>query len=154
MAKIVLPSDGIVNGSIDNKKGTKATISANVSCQLFSPVGTVSGTVQFPRKFGLLQRFSFSSNTPVFVRTFKFGGIENVEAVFKKVTLINFDTNTATKNCVLTLVASQVVPNTWVGAFTIVCPNGQKIVIFGVFSGDVTVNRKVSCGVLPLFKNP
>jgi len=135
--------DGVVEGSISGGD-TSATVTAEVSCVNSVPTGSISGTVETFTGTGTSE-FTFSSNQPLIVATLKTSTLQSVGAFFTDVTVRNVTTNTTTTGCSAELTATRLSSELWIGSFTVFCPTGPNLFIFGTFSGDVVVNRQVFC---------
>lgn len=137
--------DAIVTGVFNNFKGTEASVKAKVSCKHDCPIGEIEGKVAFiADDTGVLQRYKFCSDDPVFVKTSKHL-VRSVKANFKNVKLENLETCTEIRDCKACLVACQTGRNRWTGFLAIVTPSGRKITVFGTYSGNVRVLRTVCC---------
>ncbi|RJQ39175.1 MAG: hypothetical protein C4550_05665 [Nitrospiraceae bacterium] len=144
MSNGTLP-DGFVSGSIHGEENTKASVLANVSCtgSIPAPTGTISGTVEFPSE-QFTRKFTFSSNSPFVVATIKSNSTQSVGAAFDNVT-VQEDEFTPLTGCKAYLDATRLDSSRWIGSFTIVCPSGPQLFIYGIFGGSVVVNRQVFC---------
>lgn len=134
-------ADALVNGKISGG-GTTATVMADVSCINSTPKGNISGTISFFNG-RTTEKVSFSSSNAFIVATLK--SQNSVGAKFVNVTVKNITTGTIHKNCVAFLTATRLTSGSWIGSFSIVCPDGTEFFIFGVFTGSVIVNRQVFC---------
>lgn len=139
---VMLP-DGVVSGTI-NANGTKASVSASVSCSGIVPTGSISGTLNFFSGGPTNRNIKFASNTPVVVATLKTATLQSVGTEFRNVT-IQENEFTPITGCTAFLDATRLSTNLWIGSLTIVCPNGTKLFVFGTFTGSVRVNRQVFC---------
>lgn len=139
-------SDGFVSGVIINSLDTIGSVNVAVSCADQFPDGSISGIVQFFRN-GQLQKYEFSSARPISVKTTNSKTSSHVNTSFKNVVLKNVMNGTVSKNCSAFLTATGVAPDTWSGRFTVTCPNGPRLTIFGVFEGIIQVNKQVNCNV-------
>lgn len=140
MSKVTL-ADGLVSGRIEGG-GTTATVMADVSCINSVPTGNISGTISFFNGRET-EKVTFSSSNAFIVATIK--SLQSVGAEFINVTVKNITTGAVHKNCLAFLTATRLTSNSWIGSFEIVCPDGTRFFIFGVFTGSVTVNRQVIC---------
>ncbi len=137
-------SDGFVSGVIINSLDTLGSVTAEVSCTNKVPGGFISGIVQFFNN-GQLQKYKFSSDRPVSIKTTKSTTSSQINASFKNVTLTDIINETTRINCHAVITATNVGPNNWRGKFEVTCPNGPKLTIYGMFEGNFQVNKQVSC---------
>lgn len=136
-------SDARVQGTISGG-GTTANISAEVACVNSVPTGNVSGNISFFTGSGT-NRVTFSSDDPLIVATIRTDSLRSVGAKFENVTVRNTTTNQTFTNCQLTLDATRLSSDRWIGSFSIFCPSGPDFFIFGTFTGNVSVDRQVFC---------
>jgi len=137
--------DAVVNGLIENNK-TLGTFLSSFSCVNSTPTGSIAGTIQIKAATNI-RTFSFGSNTPVIVATFKGNGFQIAEADFENVTVTEEGGKTES-GCTLFVNGLRLTSSTWVGSLTIACPSGLRLVIFGIFKGTFNVLRSVSCDSL------
>lgn len=140
-----LEPDAIVNGLIETNE-TLGSFLSSFSCDDSTPTGSISGTIQIKAATGT-RTFSFGSDNPVIVATFRSGGFEIAEADFENVTVTE-DGGETESECTLFVNGSRLTSSTWVGSIAIACPSGLRLIIFGVFGGTVNVLRSVSCNSL------
>jgi len=134
--------DGSVNGSISGG-GTTASVAAGVSCFGGEPSGSINGTITTFTGMGT-SKFNFWSNNAAIVGTLLSDSLQFVEAKFVNVTLKKNNV-VVDRDCVAILTAEKLTGNSWVGSLAIICPDGPELVVFGVFTGNVTVLKQVIC---------
>ncbi len=133
--------DGFVVGNISSDS-TSAKVIANVSCSNGVPTGKIFGVVETFTGKGIT-KYVFRSTNPYIVATIK--NPSGVYSIFNKVTLVNANTGFKIKDCTVVLNSYYHTSTTWVGSFTVICPTGKKLGVFGKFSGSLKVNRAVVC---------
>lgn len=134
--------DGSVTGKIAGG-GTTASFSAGVSCFGGQPSGSIQGTIKAFTGTGT-STFSFSSSNAAIVGTLLTSSLQFVEGKFVNVTLKK-DGVVESTDCVAILTAEKLTSNSWVGSLSIICPEGRELVVFGVFTGPVSVLKQVIC---------
>jgi hypothetical protein len=134
--------DGSVSGSISSD-GTRGTIKSKVSCVKGRPEGSFSGTVEFWQG-GYLRKFKFSSTTPYLVATLRSNKVQSVRAAFSNVS-VQEDEQTPVTNAKGYYLATKVSPNTWLGSFNVNYPDGRRLLIEGIFTGQVAAVKQVYC---------
>jgi len=138
--------DATLSGSISGG-GTTANISAKVSCDNSVPAGEVYGKVKFfTGKF--YRKVCFSSDSPMIVITRKTGTLQSIGAVFAGVTVVDETCSRTYEDCMVYLTAARLNSGSWIGSYTIVCPDDLNLFVYGVFTGSVSVNRQVFCRLL------
>lgn len=134
--------DGSVNGKISGG-GTSASFSAGVSCFGGQPSGSINGTITTFTGTGT-STFSFNSSNAFIVGTVLSNNLQFVEGKFINVTLKQ-DGVLVSSNCEAILTAEKLTSNSWVGSLSIICPGGKELLVFGVFTGIVSVLKQVLC---------
>ncbi|MBU7008658.1 hypothetical protein [Phosphitispora fastidiosa] len=134
--------DGSVTGKIMGGD-TTASFSAGVSCFGGQPSGSIQGNIRtFTGRD--TSNFSFSSSNAEIVGTLLSDSLQFVEGKFVNVTLKK-NSALVSSNCVAILTAERLTGNSWVGSLAIICPGGKELVVFGVFTGPVSVLKQVIC---------
>ena len=134
--------DGSVTGQIAGG-GTSASFSAGVTCFGGQPSGSIQGNIKTFTGSGT-SNFSFSSSNAEIVGTLLSSNLQFVEGKFVNVTLKKNGV-VISSNCVAILTAERLTSDSWVGSLSIICPNGKELVVFGVFTGPVSVLKQVIC---------
>ncbi|WP_418792437.1 hypothetical protein [Phosphitispora sp. TUW77] len=134
--------DGSVNGAITGGD-TTASFSAGVSCFGGPPSGSINGYITTFTGTGT-SKFTFSSSNTEIAGTLLTSSLQFVEGKYVNVTLKK-DGVTVCSNCVAILTAAKLTSNSWVGSLSIICPDGKELVVFGVFTGEVSVLKQVLC---------
>ncbi len=134
--------DGSVTGFIKGGD-TTASFSAGVSCFGGAPSGSIQGQISTFTGTGT-STFTFNSSTAEVVGTLLSSSLQFVEAKFANVTVKRGSTVVST-NCTAVLTATKLTSNKWVGSLAIICPEGTDLVVFGVFTGKVSVLKQVLC---------
>lgn len=133
--------DGSVTGNIRGGD-TSASFSAGVSCFGGAPSGSINGTITTFTGTGT-STFSFNSSNAEIVGTL-LNDLQFVEGKFVNVTLRR-DGVLVRSDCVAILTAVKLTTNSWAGSLSIICPDGTELVVFGVFTGTVSVLKQVLC---------
>ena len=134
--------DGSVTGKISGGD-TSANFSAGVSCFGGQPSGSINGTITTFTGTGN-STFSFNSSNAFIVGTLLSSSLQFVEGKFINVTLKK-DGVVVSTDCVAIVTAEKLTSNSWVGSLSIICPGGKELVVFGVFTGTVSVLKQVLC---------
>jgi len=134
--------DGSVTGEITGGD-TTASFSAGVSCFGGQPSGSIQGHIRTFTGRGT-SNFSFSSSNAEIVGTLLSSSLQFVEGKFVNVTLKK-NGALISSNCVAILTAEKLTDNSWVGSLSIICPEDKELVVFGVFTGPVSVLKQVIC---------
>lgn len=134
--------DGSVTGSISGGD-TTASFSAGVTCFGGQPSGSILGNITTFTGTGD-STFNFSSSNAEIVGTLLSSNLQFVEGKFTNVTLKQ-DGVLVSSDCVAILTAKKRTSNSWVGSLSIICPEGTELVVFGVFTGNVSVLQQVLC---------
>jgi len=134
--------DGSVTGRISGN-GTTASFSAGVSCFGGQPSGSINGSITTFTGSGT-STFSFSSSNAAIVGTLLSRNLQFVEGKFTNVTLKK-DGIVVDSDCIAILTAEKLTSNSWVGSLSIICPEGTELVVFGIFTGTVSVLKQVLC---------
>ncbi|PKM41927.1 MAG: hypothetical protein CVV03_11075 [Firmicutes bacterium HGW-Firmicutes-8] len=133
--------DGSVTGRISGGS-TTASFSAGVSCFGGQPSGSIKGSITTFTGTGT-SKFSFSSSNAAIVGTLS-SNLQFVEGKFTNVTLKK-DGVVVDTDCVAILTAEKLTNNSWAGSLSIICPEGTELVVFGIFTGTVSVLKQVLC---------
>lgn len=134
--------DGSVTGRITGGD-TSASFSAGVTCFGGEPAGSIQGEIRTFTGAGT-STFKFSSSNASVVGTLLTNNLQFVEGKFVNVTLKR-DGVVVSSDCVAVLTAEKLTSNSWVGSLSIICPGGTQLVVFGVFTGPVSVLKQVLC---------
>lgn len=133
--------DGSVTGKIVGGD-TTASFSAGVSCFGGEPSGSIAGKITTFTGIGT-STFNFSSSNAEIVGTL-LNDIQFVEGKFTNV-VVKKDGVLVSSDCVAILTAQKLTSDSWVGSLSILCPEGTSLVVFGIFTGTVSVLKQVLC---------
>lgn len=133
--------DFTVHGDITGGT-TSATIEATGTCLNGLPEGTISGTLT---RFNGTETFhyTFDGNSALSVATIE--SLESASAYYIGVTVTNLTTGRTFPNSTASVTATRLTGDSWLGSFEITSPGGPQILVFGVFTGNVSVSRSVVC---------
>lgn len=134
--------DGSVTGKITGGD-TTASFSAGVTCFGGAPAGSIQGEIKTFTGTGT-STFSFTSSNAAIVGTLLTSNLQFVEGKFVNVTLKRNGVVLST-DCVAILTAQKRTSNSWVGSLSIISPEGTELVVFGIFTGPVSVLKQVIC---------
>lgn len=134
--------DGSVTGRIAGGD-TTASFSAGVTCFGGQPAGSIQGEIRTFTGTGT-STFTFSSSDASIVATLLTSNLQFVGGKFFNVTLRRNGVVVST-DCVAVLTANKLTSNSWAGSLSIICPEGTELVVFGVFTGPVSVLKQVLC---------
>lgn len=141
MKKIkVIQDDGVVQGTIGN--GNSASVEAQVTCVNGVPTGRIEGTAEVFSGGPSTRRFTFSSDDALIVATLK--DLQSLGALFDNVT-VQEDEFTPITGCRATIDATKLNSDQWIGSFNVTCPDGLQLFFYGIFDGEILVNRQVFC---------